>query len=204
VLVGHRCGGARDLGLLRSEEADEDVEERRTADRLGHERLDASSIGVGAQFLASESRHHHQARLLREDLRADAARSLDTVEPGHLPVEQHDVERMIGVRLPDRLERLFSGGDRRDAQAESAQQLAENLARRRIVVHDQRARAVQRRLAGARRRAGSSRPISSQAVKPNVLPTPGSESTQTVPPISSTRRRVMASPEAGAAVLASG
>ena len=161
-------------------------------------------LGFLAHFLAPEGGDEHDGRRVLQRLVAlDVAAGLQAVHAGHAPVHEHDVVRLGGVVLLDRrrwppcpdattstrLARVLSGSCRISrAAALSSTTSTRSCASRSGTIFPEPLAA----------------PTPSQTVKKKVLPTPGSLSSQTRPPISSTSRRQMVRPKPGAAVLARG
>ena len=115
------------------------------------------------------------------------AADLDAVDVG-----QHEVDDR-GVRRLQRggVERLPRRRRRHDVEARVAQHDPQRPQDLRLVVADEDARGVAH---GGPRRGAAARSRSSGISTTNVVPWPGSDSTQTRPPLTSTKPRTMARP----------
>src|SRR5690606_34923703 len=116
--------------------------------------------------------HHHR------DVAAERAQALEQLEArraGHADVEEGDVERLLGERLPGRVARV----DDLDVVALLLERLAQHEADRGLVVGDQDAGA--RRLAHEALRSGSE--------TRTRAPSPARLSTWSAPPCSATKWR---------------
>ena len=143
---------------LRPAPATQRVEQRRRRDRLGqHAGQRARRRSAAPQRLvAAEGGHHEHARRGAAARAARMrARAFDAVHARHLPVQQHQVVRRVAalgaarrVAAPPRRSR-----PRRPRRPQRSAMRAQHLARRGVVVDDQRARAAQ--LVGASARGGA-------------------------------------------------
>ena len=125
--------------------------------------------------------------------RADLARRLEAVEPGHLEVHEDHVVEAAPPRLDDR----GPVGHGADPVAEALEQALRDLPVDRVVVGDQdlQRSIARRRRPAARSRAlpGAARPRSGTS-SVNVAPSPGTLAPRTQPPIRSASRVLMARP----------
>ena len=176
------------------EAVDEAVKELRRADWLGQAAGEATEVGLGRTEAFPRGAQKEQRHRRRHGIRLQQVRQLDAVHARHVQVEHADVKGLpcLGGGSRNRYRFKPVGGlDAFDAPRE--QLLAQDRAIRGVVVDDQRAawqgwawpRRSHLTLTLARARESSNQ---------NVEPSPGALTRPSLPPISSTSWRQMASP----------
>ena len=116
------------------------VDDHGLGDRLDEKAVELQSLGFVADFLAPERRDEHNCRPMAQGLVAfDVAAGLQTIHARHAPIHEDHVVRLSGIVVLNRGDGLLAGRNGIDPADDGAQRLLQNLARRRIVVHDEHA-----------------------------------------------------------------
>ena len=145
VDAGRRgCEHETALARAAAQDAHDSIEKQRGSDRFDQDILEAGLAGRLHDLVAPKGSDHDQARrILRQGL-ADLARRHQAVHDRHLPVEENDLVGPVDrCGADDFRHRLGTARRSADIEQHGTQQVADDIARRVVVVDHQHAAVAQ-------------------------------------------------------------